>query len=263
MLRTAGEIHGFALRSGDEKLGKLEDLYFDDRFWTVRYLVIDAGGWLVQRRTLISPRSLMEVDGLNETISTSLTKEQIEESPTPDEHATVDRQFEIAYNEYYAYSPYWIGDLAWGAYSAPRPPEDAAPLEERRSWDSHLFSAADFTRFGNYTVSATDGDVGHVSEVLVDDEDWVIRYLVVSTREWLPGKRVLLPPQWVKVDWEDSTLSVDLTRDTIKAAPAYDDGTEVTRDYEDELFRHYCRQSYWSDDSLCYEPPALRPPDER
>jgi hypothetical protein len=150
--------------------------------------------------------------------------------------------------------------LAWGGYSAPRPPEDAAPLEERVAWDSHLFSVKDLSGFTKYSVEATDGDVGHVTDVLVDDHDWAIRYLVVSTRDWLPGKRVLVPPQWVKVDWEDATLSLDLTRETIKAAPRYDEGVEITRDYEDSLFRHYCRQAYWSDDSLCYEPPALRKP---
>lgn len=261
MLRTDHDLFGYALVSDGEKIGKLEDFYVDDRFWTVRYLAIDSGGWLVQHRTLISPRSVMEVDGLNETITTDLTKTQIEQSPTPDERAAVDRQFEMAYNEYYEYSPYWIGPLAWGAYSAPRPPEDAAPLEERALWDSHLFSVQDLAGFANYTVKAADGDVGHVTGVMVDDEAWVIRYLVVGTRDWLPGKHVLLPPQWVDVDWEHSILSVDFARDAIKEAPGYDAGTEVTRAYEDQLFQHYCRQSYWSDDALCYEPPVLKPED--
>ena len=256
MLRTADELRGFTLVSGEERLAKLEDLYFDDRFWTVRYLLVDTGGWLIQRRVLVSPRAVLMVDGLSQTISTDLTKTQIEEGPSPDEHAPVDRQFEIAYNEYYGYSPYWVGPLAWGANSAPRPPEDAAPLEERVAWDSHLFSVIDVT---GYAVAGTDGDVGHVSEVIVDDEEWTIRYLVVATRELLRGKHVLIPPQWTEVDWENKSISVDLTREAIKAAPRYDQSVELDRAYEDALFRHYCRQAYWADDSLCYEPPALRP----
>jgi hypothetical protein len=256
MLRTADELRGFRLHNRDEEVGKLEDLYFDDRFWAVRYLVVDAGGWLVQRRALISPRAISEVDGVNETISTDLTRSQIENSPLPDEHAPVDRQFEIAYAQYYEYSPYWIGPLAWGANSAPRPPEDAAPLEEEKSWDSHLFSVKDLTGFTNYSVDATDGHVGRVTEVLLSDDDWVIRYLVVSTHDWLPGKRVLLPPQWTKVNWENTTISVDLTRDAIKGAPRYDESVEIDRTYENKLFNYYCRQAYWTDDSFCYEPPG-------
>ena len=257
MLRTTDELRGYTLVSGEEKLAKLEDLYFDDQFWTVRYLLVDTGGWLVQRQVLVSPRAVLMVDGLNETIATDLTKAQIKDGPAPDEHAPVDRQFEIAYNEYYGYSPYWVGPLAWGANSAPRPPEDAAPLEERASWDSHLFSVRNVT---GYAVAGRDGDVGHVSEVLVDDDEWVIRYLVVATRDLLPGKHVLLPPRWTQVDWENKSISVDLARETIKAAPAYDSGVELDRAYEDALFRHYCRQAYWADGSLCYEPPALTTP---
>ncbi len=261
MLRTAEDLRGYALSADGEKLGTLENLYFDDRYWTVRYLVVDTGGWLVQHRVLISPRAVKGVDGVNEIISTELTKEQVENSPAPDEHAPVDRQFEIAYNEYYAYSPYWVGPLAWGASTAPRPPQDAAPLEERESWDSNLFSTGDLTGFGRYSVAASDGDLGHIDGVFVDDENWVIRYLVVATRDWLPGKRVLVPPQWTTVDWEDRKISVDLSKDAIRTAPAFDDSVEITREYEDSLFRHYCRSAYWTDASLCYEPPARRPPD--
>ena len=70
MLRTAEQLRGLSLDSGGVKIGKLEDFYFDDRFWTIRYMVIDTGGWLVQRRTLISPRAVTQIDGINETIST-------------------------------------------------------------------------------------------------------------------------------------------------------------------------------------------------
>ena len=127
MLRTADELRGFTLVSGEERLAKFEDLYFDDRFWTVRYLLVDTGGWLIERRVLVSPRAVLMVDGLSQTISTNLTKAQIEKGPSPDEHAPVDRQFEIAYNEYYGYSPYWVGPLAWGANSAAPPAGGRGP----------------------------------------------------------------------------------------------------------------------------------------
>jgi uncharacterized protein YrrD len=262
MLHKAEELGTYKLRSSDGELGKIEDLYFDDRFWTVRYLVVDSGGWLVQRRVLVSPRAVVGVDRENKTIASELTKAQVEKSPLPDEHPPVSRQFEIAYNEYYDYSPYWVGPFARGTLTAPLPAEDAARLEERDSWDSHLYSAKDLSGFARYAVTATDGDVGHVADLIVSDEDWAIRYFVVDTRDWLPGKQVLVPPQWTKVDWEGATVSAELTRDTVKAAPKYDTHVPIDRQYEAELYRHYCRQSYWSDDSICYDPPAPKTPDQ-
>jgi hypothetical protein len=253
MLHRAEELRAYDLRSSDGQLGRIEDLYFDDRFWTVRYLVIDTGGWLIQHRVLISPRAVLGVDREKQTISTNLTREQVDKSPNPDEHPPVSRQFEIAYNEYYGYSPYWVGPFAWGSLTAPLPPAAAAQVEERESWDPHLYSVKDMSGFGGYTVGASDGDIGHISDVAVSDEDWAIRYLVVDTRDWLPSKHVLLPPQWTRVEWENTKISVELPRDAIRAAPEYDPAEPVTRDYETALYGHYCRQSYWSDDSLCHD----------
>ncbi len=211
MFHSASELRNRDLRSTEGELGKIEDFYFDDRFWAVRYLVIETSGWLIQHQVLVSPWAVAAVDVRSDTVNIKLTKDQLEKSPSPDEHAPVSRQFEIAYNEFFEYSPYWIGPLAWGAYSAPRPPEDAAPLEERKSWDSHLYSARDLTGFTRYRVEATDGQVGHVSDVIVSDDDWVIRYLVVNTRSWLPGKHVLVPPHWTTVSWEKEVAGQNQT----------------------------------------------------
>lgn len=262
MLYLGDELRRYELRSVGESLGKIEDFYFDDRFWTIRYLVIDTGGWLVERRVLVSPRAVVAVDMHSDTIATKLTKAQLEAGPSPDEHAPVSRQFEIAYNEYYDYSPYWIGPLAWGAYGAPLLPEDAAPQEERKSWDSHLYSARDLTGFTRYRVIARDGHVGHVSDLVISDGDWVIRYLVINTRGWLPGKHILVPPQWTKADWETETLTVDLTRDAIKTAPVFIPGAPLDRDFEAKLFAHYCREAYWTDDAVCYDAHEKGPADQ-
>lgn len=260
MLYNAEELRKYTLRSIDADLGKVEDLYFDDRSWTVRYLVVDTGGWLVQTRVLISPVAVDGVDQESKSVATGLTKAQVEKSPRPDEHAPVSRQFEIAYNEFYGYSPYWIGPLGQGAYTPVIPPQDAAPLEERESWDPNLYSVRDISGFSGYTVAASDGDIGHLADVVVSDDGWAIRYLVVDTHDWLPGKHVLLPPQWTKVDWEDVRVSLDLTRDAIKAAPEYDAHAPITREYETKLYGHYCRQAYWSDDALCYDPHETQAP---
>src|SRR5208282_5526669 len=46
-----------------------------------------------------------------------------------------------------------------------------------------------------YAVHATDGDLGHVENILADDANWDIRYLIIATRNWLPGKLVQLAPK--------------------------------------------------------------------
>jgi hypothetical protein len=110
-------------------------------------------------------------------------------------------------------------------------------------WDRHLRSTDEVT---GYHFAALDGEIGHVDDFIIDDETWAIRYLVVATKNWWPGKKVLISPKWIEnVSWEEREVAIGLTRETIKAAPEYTDESLLTRDYETVLYGHYNREGYW------------------
>jgi hypothetical protein len=113
----------------------------------------------------------------------------------------------------------------------------------KESPDSHLRSTDEVT---GYHIEASDGEIGHVADFLVDDETWAIRYLEVDTRNWWPGKKVLVSPHWLdNVSWPDSKVYVDLTRETIRNGPEWSDSMTVTREYENRLYDYYDRSPYW------------------
>lgn len=253
MLTAASGLNGRSIAAIDGDLGSLEDLYFDDLSWTVRYLVVDTGAWLPGRRVLISPLSVRgPVAG---KVSVDLTREQVRNSPPVETDKPVDRQQEEALARYYNHRYYWEGPYRWGLLAYPGMPpvpipaggpvekEVAARAHERGAGDPTLRSARDVT---GYYIAALDGDVGHVEEFLVDDQAWAIRYMVVDTRNWWPGAKVVVSPDWIKsVSWAESRVHVDLRREEIKAAPVYDPGRAFERDYEERLFEHHGRRKYW------------------
>jgi hypothetical protein len=97
-----------------------------------------------------------------------------------------------------------------------------------------------------YHIEATDGEIGHVEDFIVDDDSWVIRYMIVDTVNWWPGKKVVVAPEWITgVSWTNSRVSVNLSREKIKNAPEYDPRRMVDRDYEDRLYEYYSRPKYW------------------
>ena len=222
---------------------RIDDLYFDDR-----YLVVDTSNWLTGRRVLVSPWSVGAVDLSNKTIAVNLTREQVENSPGVDTRVPVDRQYEIEYSRYYGYPYYWTGPYAWGAEAYPLLPSGGAavlpPVEEAvPQGDPHLRSAS---AVAGYYIQATDGDIGHVEDFLVEDRSWTIRYVEVDTRNWWPGKHVLVSPDWItRVDWQESKVFVDLTRDAIKNSPEYDSSRPLAREYESRLYEAYRRLRYW------------------
>jgi hypothetical protein len=111
--------------------------------------------------------------------------------------------------------------------------------------DPHLRSCDALVR---YHVDATDGGIGHVEGLIVDDDSWVIRYLVVSTSGWWLGHQVLIAPEWIEdIDWLEATVSVDLSRQAVKHAPAYDPDALPDREQEIHIYQHYARPGYWGD----------------
>lgn len=99
----------------------------------------------------------------------------------------------------------------------------------------------------DYAIAGSDGDIGHVQDVLFDDEAWVVRYLVVDTRNWWPGgKKVVIATQWIDdISWVESAVRIRLTRDQIKSSPEYDEHKPLDRDFERRLHDHYERTGYW------------------
>ena len=118
-----------------------------------------------------------------------------------------------------------------------------APSREEKSWDPHLRSTQAVT---GYHIHALDGEIGHVEDFIIDDETWAIRYLVIDTKNWWPGKKVLISPAWIeRISWSESEVYINLNRDRIQQSPEYTAETLLDRAYEIKLHRHYEREGYW------------------
>ena len=243
MLRQISDIKNFALAARDGEIGKVKELYFDDENWVTRYLVVDTGGWLTGRTVLISPKSLGLIDEEKKAVAVNLAKAQVENSPSIDADKPVTRQYEELWHQYYGYPGYWLAPeaIAFGA----APPLAEVPPPDRKlrpKGDPHLRSTSEVT---GYSIHASDGDIGQVDDFVVDDQDWVIRYVVISRGLW-PGKKVILGTEWTdQVSWGERKVFVPLTREAIKDAPEWDDAQPITRAFEARLHDYYGRKGYW------------------
>ena len=250
MLRSAKDLHGYTLHasgapSGSGNIGHVDEFYFDDESWTVRYFVVDTGHWLPGRRVLIAPAAIEKADWGTRQLQTNLTREQVENSPESGAHQPLSRRWEAHYHAYYQWPVYWAGAALGGlaAYPSLLAEQEPEPLPDASDEDSHLQSSADVT---GYQIHAVDGDIGHVADFIVDDETWAIRYLVLDTGAWWPGKKVLLSPAWIEaVKWSEAKVYTPLLREAMQSSPAYESRYPITRDYEVQLFAHYGQTQYW------------------
>ena len=257
MLWNGSAINGYAISASDGKIGTISDFFFDDTSWLVRWLVVDTGNWLSGRKVLLPSAAMAHLDTKQKECSIKLTMQQIEKSPDIDTDRPVSRQMETSAYGYYGYSPYWnsgygyMGDIGFmGGYgymggiggAMPISPELQRRQEEivdaeRSRDDVHLRSVAAVT---GYHIHARDGEIGHVEDFLIEDADWSIRYLVVDTKNWWPGKKVLISPRSVKdIDWNDRLVNINVDREKVQDGSAYDASLTIDGAFDEKFLTYY------------------------
>ena len=239
------DIRNFALYSEKDEVGHLQDVYLDEREWVGRYLVVETGGWFSSAKILLGSAGIRSVDLEQRRVVTALSKKQVEEAPPASSRKTVSQANEGPWT----LTPNSMIYVA-GARGAVLPPYiydeaievDRAAVEkaEKQSEpkaDRHLRSCNELV---GYAISASDGEIGSVSDLVLDPSDWRVAYLVVDTGNWLPGKLVILPPKLANnVSWNDRTISFAMTRQKVEESPALSSLDELERSHEDLIYAHY------------------------
>jgi len=243
----------------DGHIGTIKDCLFDDTSWRVRWLVVETGVWRPGRQFLVHPSSVTGIDPASQaglgmmrtgdalTVAVGLTQAQVAAGPDIGQDEPVTAETQARFYSHYGWEPNW-GDAYFGpdALASPfaPPPHLPAAAEELETvqvmpsgGDSHLRSVVDLI---GYRAHASDGDIGHVVQALAASPDWVVRYLVVDTGHWLPGRQVQLAPFAVAgIDAVERRVALNVTRAQVRASPAWDPIAMAQEITEQELHGHY------------------------
>jgi hypothetical protein len=252
MLRSLKDLERYTVTATDGDVGGVVNFLLDDEHWVVRYLVVETGGGFDRPQVLISPISFRQVEWATHTFGLALTMDKVKNSPSIDVDEPVSRKHERDYYGYYDYPYYWGYSEPWGmgaypALLAGERNEEPADHSEKGLGDVHLRSAKEVR---GYHIQGSDDAIGHIEDFIVDDESWKVRYLVIDTKNWWFGKKVLVAPHWAsRVSWAERKVYVDLSRDAVKKSPEWIPTKGVNREYETRLYDYYGRPAYWFTDS--------------
>jgi hypothetical protein len=245
MLWDASLIKGYVIAAHDGQLGGVSDFLFEDVHWMIRWLVVDTGHWLAGRKVLLPPSALGHPNVQARRFPVNLTMQQVKDSPEIDTQRPVSRQMEEHIYDFYGWERYWMGAMAAPFVAPPcRPGSNTLKLvsaeKPSNADDPHLRSAAALL---GYHIHATDADMGHVADFIVDDVSWRIRHLVIDTRNWWPGQQVLISPRTIrKIDWVDRSIHLNISRQQIEHSPAYDPAKMADRADEGLVLKYYRRR---------------------
>ena len=230
MLCNVKALLGYAVRATDSGTGKVHDFYFDNETWAIRYLVVDIGDWVLDTGDWIPGRKVVVPSDLlgqpyqeAQIFPVRLTKEQVEHSCEADIELPNLTERKVTSPEHT--SQFGIGLLGAEMNSIP-PPSLMGILEgkplapEQYQSGSYLWSIKEIP---GYYIQANDGEIGHVEDFIIDTGTWSIRFMLIDTQNWLPGKKVVVAPQWITmVNRAESKVYVNLLRGTIKNSPELD-----------------------------------------
>ena len=249
MLRSAKELLGYKVTATDGDAGSAADIFFEDNDWYVIYLVVSGETWLSARRVLVPRRLVGEPDWQSRRFPVKLTRQEIEDSPSVEADAPVSIQQEQDLLAYYNLQMGWIR----GPISGFGLPEVTVPggvndeetwQDQREQGDSHLRSVEEII---GYRVETIDGEIGHVKDMLIDDSQFAVRYLVVDTEDTFDGRTVLLAVPWVsKLSWDRAAVKTEFSKEQIQQSPQWDEESPIERPYEEALHTYYGRPRYWA-----------------
>lgn len=250
MLRSIKELSGYPLQARDGQIGQVKACLFDDRQWRLRYIVADTGSWLATNQVLISPLHVGEPDtGTHDkTLPVDLTKERIEKSPPIQQDAPISRKYEAEFAKYYEQGLYWLGPYGWSPIPGPTFSRDEgedklseAQIRRARRFEdienSHLRSSKEII---GYAIQTSDDEFGFIDDFIFETGNWMLRFLVVSSKKWFPGKKFLIDIDWVsQFDWRKQTAHIGLSKAQLNTAPEYDPQEAVNQDYLQDLYNYY------------------------
>jgi hypothetical protein len=207
MLQSLENIRNYKIHAKNGDIGHVRDFYFDDLDWRVRYVVADYGNWVVgHQKVLIEPQHFTHVDWTEAKVEVDLTQEEVEASPDITTHTPISRQHFIG--KVFTPVSHEFEDRA----------EETLTVKHTNSEDEFLCSVKDTE---GMHIEATDGEIGHVLDFMVNEETWDIVWMVVGTRNWWPGKQVMIPPERIKrVSWPERKVYLEMTREEVQHSHA-------------------------------------------
>ena len=238
MLQSLQHLSGFKLHATDGDIGSVQEWYFDDFEWTIRYLVVDTGNWLIHRKVLVPPYAFEGIDRSEKIIRLNISKQQVEDSPPIETHQTVSRQREQEYFQHFGWP--WYGAAIWEGAVMPMTPMPGAQPEKVATSppeDVHLRSAQEVK---GYRLRADNETVGRLEDYLVEDSKWFIQYLVVSLTGTKPAHHTLMLPGWVdRLSWRHGEVRLKVPANVVRDAPVFVPTQPLTREREEALFKDY------------------------
>lgn len=220
MMLPFSKLKRFELNAFDGRIGQARDFYVTDKNWTVRYLIARFGSWLSEHRVLLPVYFVDRIQSPENAIAVALTKLQVRHAAPVESKRLVSKQHRLDVRLKFRELAGSVLRVALrqdaDSYAAFK---NNPPARREDGEDCHLNSCEELT--AGYTLSAVDGRVGSIADLIIDDHEWRVRYLVVETGVLFSRKLILVPARLVHtISFAKHEILFNAMRSSLKTVPA-------------------------------------------
>lgn len=210
MLLGIKQLIDMRIAALDGTIGHVFEFYFDDHSWVLRYLIAQTGNILTRRRVLLAKESFGQLVRTSTAFPVNLKKKQVRNSPDIQSTLPVSHQRAQQIYNYYGW-PYYFGEIpAIDSASSPHPEEHH---------DSHLRRIRQIIK---YTVISRTGKAGRVANLLLDNHNWTIPYLIIKTGPLISNQNVIVPTFLATIpDMKKPIIQIETSAQKIQTAPLF------------------------------------------
>jgi hypothetical protein len=222
MYNRISDLQNYTVEAIDSPVGNVGDFYFLRGQWIISYLLLNVPFESRDSGVLISTGDINEILHNKNVFLINLSSEQVRDSPEIDVSQPISRKHEIELLEYYGWPADWlkeehdmtpIGELS-------EEPEREESDDADQNSEPDLLSCDEIT--GLFQIQANDSEVGKLTDFIVDEEDWIIRYLAAQFQP-SPTGYILLPTGLIdRVDWIEAQIYLNASLANIELSPNYD-----------------------------------------
>lgn len=246
MLRSLLNLEGYGLEAKDGRIGTLRNFLFEDNNWNIRYLVVDTGSIFPGPKVLVSPRKIKEIDWPKRSIELDMDIDEIKESPSLDSKKPVSKEMAEEFRKNTAWPVFWIPVSSRESFVEEAASNEPVHLEDQSipNEESNIPHLRSLAEVAGYQIQAKDDTLGNIKDFIVEDGlNWEIKELVIYTRNWIPGKSVLVPASKVeKVLWREKKVYLDMTSEKIEGSKEYSSDEPVNSKHVKVYYDYLGRQ---------------------
>ncbi|QRR00830.1 PRC-barrel domain-containing protein [Dyadobacter sandarakinus] len=209
MERSFKSLTHYGLGAIDGEIGKICDVYVDGATWHICYWIVDTGTLLDQRKVMIAAHSVLGIECRNKTFETSLSRNQIKDSPVIDTNKAESNQQEIISDHF---RNYWFLPIKHGVL-----------LDKEANRGISNINLRSLEVLLSCKIYGTDSYLGRVIDYILDTKYWKIDYLIIEIGGLFRSQKVLIPIKLINtINWTVLVININMAKKEFGQLQCYD-----------------------------------------